>query len=294
MRKKIIGLIIFIAAVILLWHFALPIEKFSQDLPNLVKQAATSPVAVQLQNIEQNVFTPPPLKSTAPKTQTPVLSNNGVIVWTNIQRKNNGGLSALSENAKLDQAAQIKLKDMFAKQYFEHVSPSGVGPSGLVTAVGYAYISIGENLAEGYFKNDQALVQAWMNSPGHRANILNNKFTEIGVAVGKGQYQGQQTWMAVQEFGRPSSSCPSVDAGLKDQISSLQADINQLQPQLTAQKSQLDSANPQTPADYEAYNQQVATYNSLVKIYNNKVDSLKLVTGQYNTEVSAYNSCLAG
>src|SRR5262249_8345343 len=114
------------------------------------------------------------------------LTQAGVIKWTNIQRQENGALPALTVNAKLNESAQLKLKDMFAKQYFEHVSPSGVGPDGLANEVGYAYASIGENLALGNFADDRALVQAWMDSPGHRANILGKSYREIGVAVGKG------------------------------------------------------------------------------------------------------------
>src|SRR6185369_15716694 len=118
------------------------------------------------------------------------------------------GLPALKENALLDKAAKKKLDDMFAQQYFEHINPQGKGPSDLAKSVGYDYIAIGENLALGNFKNDAELVQAWMDSPGHRANILNKQYTEIGVAVGQGTYEGKKTWLAVQEFGRPTSSCP--------------------------------------------------------------------------------------
>ena len=59
---------------------------------------------------------------------------------------------------------------------------------------------------------------AWMNSPGHRANILNPHFQEIGVAVGKGMYEGHETWIAVQSFGMPLSACPASDANLKIKI----------------------------------------------------------------------------
>ena len=67
----------------------------------------------------------------------------------------------------------------------------------------------------GNFKNDQDLVSAWLNSPGHRANILNTRFTEIGTAVLKGFYEGREVWMAVQEFGLPLSSCPNPDSKVK-------------------------------------------------------------------------------
>ena len=181
---------------------------------------------------------------------------------------------------------------MFKQQYFEHINPQGVGPGDVAKQAGYDFISEGENLALGNFSDDQDLLTAWMNSPGHRANILNNKYQEIGAAVGQGVYQGHFTWLAVQEFGKPAGSCPSVDANLKSQINSLRADINQAQSQLASLKSRIDSANPQTQSDYNAYNQEVAQYNSEVQIYNNKIDSLKLIASQYNAEVTAFNACL--
>ena len=180
---------------------------------------------------------------------------------------------------------------MFKQQYFEHINPQGIGPSDLATQVGYSFIDYGENLALGNFGSDQDLVQAWMDSPGHRANILNTKYQQIGVAVGQGNYQGQQTWIAVQEFGLPSGSCPVVDSNLKTQINSLQAEINQLQDGLAADKAQVDSSYPQNQSQLQAYNQNVTNYNNLVNSYNNRVDLLKSVTDQYNAEVESFNSC---
>ena len=121
---------------------------------------------------------------------TTVLSQNDVIDLTNKARATYGSLPALKENSKLDFSAEKKLQDMFMKQYFEHVSPSGIGVGDLANQISYEYIVIGENLALGNFKDDQALVDAWMASPAHRANILNKHYTEIGVAVGKGTFEG--------------------------------------------------------------------------------------------------------
>jgi hypothetical protein len=182
---------------------------------------------------------------------------------------------------------------MFNKQYFEHVSPSGKGPGDLADRVRYEYIAIGENLALGNFKDDQALVEAWMNSPGHRANILNAKYAEIGVAVGKGNYEGKTVWMAVQEFGRPSSACPQVNLGLKDQIQSYKSELAGLENEVKQQKSALESLDPKNKADYDYYNQKVGDYNNLVQIYNNKLDVLKSLIENYNSQVNTYNQCLS-
>jgi uncharacterized protein YkwD/outer membrane murein-binding lipoprotein Lpp len=266
------------------WQYRFIIQKFFQKFPQISQIPTVSQIA-------QDISAPPPLVG---QTNDPnsSLTREGVINWTNTNRQQNGALPPLKENLLLDKAAQAKLQDMFKQQYFEHVNPQGVGPGDLAKQAGYDYISEGENLALGNFTNDQDLVTAWMNSPGHRANILNKGFEEIGVAVGQGIYQGHQTWLAVQEFGKPASSCPSIDSNLKAEITGLNSDINQMKPQLTQLKTEIDSANPQSQSQYDAYNQEVAQYNSMVQIYNNKVDVLKLDTDQYNNEVSAYNACL--
>lgn len=135
-----------------------------------------------IENIRTEIFTPGGLRA---KFEVPNarLTAAGIIEQTNAQR-GDFGQSALKENEQLNQAALAKVKDMFAGQYFEHISPLGKGPADLAKAAGYLYVSIGENLALGNYKDDAALVEAWMNSPGHRANILDPRFTEIGIGVG--------------------------------------------------------------------------------------------------------------
>ena len=161
----------------------------------------------------------------------------------------------------------------------------------MAKAAGYDYIAIGENLALGNFTDDEELVTAWMNSPGHRANILNKSFMEIGAAVGRGTFEGKQVWLAVQEFGKPASACPDIDGTLKLQISSLEQEVSTLEPQLSQLKQEIDQANPKNKAEYDEYNQKVAQYNSLVAVYNNKVDKLKSSVNEYNNQIRAFNAC---
>ena len=177
---------------------------------------------------------------------------------------------------------------MFAKQYFAHVSPTGIGPGDLAKQVSYAYVIVGENLALGDFGSDEKLVDAWMNSPGHRANILNRYYQEIGVAVGKGIYEGRETWLAVQSFGMPLSACPSINAQIKMQIDSNNIQIANLRSQLDAKKAQIDS----TPTSDPNYNTYVSEFNALVSEYNNIVVSNKALILTYNAEVQAYNNCV--
>ena len=288
--KKIIITIILLAAGFTLWHFGPELKKTAAPI---IEKISQSDIAGKIQEIEKAVSAPPPLRKDSGEAGG-TLTGSGVIIQTNLQRSQNGNLPALKENSRLNAAAQAKLKDIFDQQYFEHINPQGHGPAYLAGQAGYAYISIGENLALGNFKDDADLVNAWMNSPGHRANILDNKYEEIGVAVGQGIYEGHSTWVAVQEFGRPASSCPAVDQYLKSQILSNKADIDQIEPQLIQLKNEIDSSKPHSQAEYDAYNQKVAEYNALVKIYNNKVDELKIQTEQYNRQVQAYNACADG
>jgi hypothetical protein len=245
-----------------------------------------------VKSVKQEVNTSGLLRGRIEKLDSSWLTRAGTIDKTNEQRKENN-LPALKENRLLGQAAQKKMQDMFSGQYFEHVSPSGTGPADLAKAVQYEYVAIGENLALGNYKNDQELVTAWMNSPGHRANILNSKYLEIGVAVGKGMFDGHETWLAVQEFGKPASACPSVDSALKERIQALRAEVASLELQVSAAKAELSNPGEvKDKAAADAYNKKVNDYNVLVGIYNNKVDTLKLLTAQYNQQVNAYNACL--
>ncbi len=114
---------------------------------------------------------------------------------------------ALSKNAKLTSAATAKANDLFEKQYFEHVSPTGESAADLVIAEGYNYRIVGENLALGDFKSEKELVDAWMASEGHRENILKKDYQEIGVASKLSKFEGRITWVSVQIFGTRAPEC---------------------------------------------------------------------------------------
>ncbi|MEZ4180511.1 MAG: CAP domain-containing protein [Candidatus Doudnabacteria bacterium] len=217
-----------------------------------------------------------------------ILTNEGVLSETN-RHRDLQSLLPLSRDPKLDKAAQAKLEDMFAQQYFEHNSPDGKHPSDVITAAGYEFLTVGENLALGNFENDQVLVQAWMDSPGHRANILNSKFHEIGIAVGKGVYQGHEVWMAVQEFGTPLDTCPSPDESLAKKIEDLEGRIATQEAQLKTQEKQL---HPDNYSNYQAYQQAVQDYNQAVGQLNSLIAELKQTVENYNSSVNQFNNCL--
>jgi uncharacterized protein YkwD len=94
------------------------------------------------------------------------------------------GLEPLRLNERLSLAARDRIDDMFAKRYFAHVSPDGIEPFVWAKRHGYRYRIIGENLAVGY--RGTAVVDGWMRSPGHRDNILQRSFDEVGIAIADG------------------------------------------------------------------------------------------------------------
>lgn len=123
---------------------------------------------------------------------------------TNVQRQK-AGLQPLALNDKLDQAAYSKVQDMFAKQYWAHDAPDGTQPWKWLGDVGYNYDEAGENLAKN-FTTSSAAVTAWMNSPEHKANILDINYSEVGFAVASGSLDGKPASIVVALYGAPASS----------------------------------------------------------------------------------------
>lgn len=101
------------------------------------------------------------------------------------------GLSKLTLNSELSAVARLKSQDMKDKNYFSHTSPTYGSPFDMMKQFGISYKTAGENIAYGYV-TPEAVVDGWMNSPGHRANILNSSYKEIGVGyVADGHYWTQ-------------------------------------------------------------------------------------------------------
>jgi len=114
-----------------------------------------------------------------------------VVELTNAERAKNG-LSPLSIDNQLMKVAHAKSQDMATNKYFSHTSPTYGSPFDQIKAAGITYRAAGENIAQGQ-RTPEEVVQAWMNSSGHRANILNANFTHIGVGyVENGNYWTQQ------------------------------------------------------------------------------------------------------
>ena len=142
------------------------------------------------------------------------------------QERSKANLSALAVSPELSSAAQKKASDMFSKDYWAHVSPTGTTPWEFITTSGYKYVYAGENLGKS-FDNSEDLVAAWMKSPTHRANILKPEYQELGLAVVNGKLVGEDTTLIVQEFGsrtsmaqqpKPEQAKPAAIAQVKPDV----------------------------------------------------------------------------
>ncbi|KKK36602.1 hypothetical protein WQ57_18290 [Mesobacillus campisalis] len=130
----------------------------------------------------------PGQKITIPEQRTAKSIENQVIQLTNQERARHG-LRPLAADWQLSRVARYKSVDMRDKNYFQHSSPTYGTPFDMMKSFGIAYRSAGENIAAGQ-RTPQEVVRAWMNSPGHRANILNNSYTHIGVGHASGGSYG--------------------------------------------------------------------------------------------------------
>ncbi|MBI4084983.1 MAG: CAP domain-containing protein [Candidatus Liptonbacteria bacterium] len=127
----------------------------------------------------------------------------GVVVDETNTNRGIYSLIPLKPNALLERAALEKVRDMAQKGYFAHTSPDGVTPWYWLEKAGYDFSYAGENLAVNFIDSSD-VVNAWMNSPSHKENILNGHFTEIGVATAMGTYKGHDANFIVQFFGAPA------------------------------------------------------------------------------------------
>ena len=160
------------------------------------------------------------------------ISADEVIAITNEERQKEG-LPLLKASRKLNQAALAKAQHMFSGQYWAHTSPDDIEPWYFFKEVDYEYVVAGENLAKD-FSHTNDMVGAWMASPTHKANITNDRYTDIGIAVLNGELDGVETTLVVQLFGKPTQG--SADIG--DSVSVVNSDAKKVAGEVTVQSNQ--------------------------------------------------------
>lgn len=162
-----------------------------------------------------------------------------VVALTNEKRQEQG-LAPLIVNTKLSAAALAKAQDMLDNQYWAHTSPTGKKPWDFIKSANYQYVVAGENLARDFSQTDD-MMRAWMESPTHRANIMNDRYEQIGVALVYGKLENFDTVLVVQMFGAPVSGTAQVGEG------SVSGDISQT--------SSMPAHNPVLAIDQNDQNQ---------------------------------------
>ncbi len=130
------------------------------------------------------------------------ITTNKLYEYTNDERQKNN-LPTLAYNQKLSEAAYKKAEDMFQKNYWAHFAPDGRTPWDFILNSGYSYEFAGENLAKNFLFSKN-VVDAWMQSPTHRENILKPEYSDVGYAIVNGVLNGEQTTLVVQMFGKTS------------------------------------------------------------------------------------------
>lgn len=140
------------------------------------------------------------------------VSQAGLLSATNTQRSNNG-VAVLTSSSLLNAAAQAKANDMITRNYWSHQTPDGQQPWVFITNAGYQYLAAGENLAYGYMTS-AATVTGWMNSPGHKANLLSTNYTEVGFGIANSANfvgNGEQT-VVVAMYAKPQTASAPAPA----------------------------------------------------------------------------------
>ncbi len=152
-------------------------------------QVGTSEIIAANPQISNPNLIYPGQRLTIPQISTSVQNfEEEVARLVNEQRAKNG-LSPLTLNWELSRVARYKSEDMARNRYFSHTSPTYGTPFEMIRSFGLSYRSAGENIAYGQ-RTPAAVMDAWMNSSGHRANILNASYTQIGV----GYYANRNYW----------------------------------------------------------------------------------------------------
>lgn len=135
------------------------------------------------------------------------ITRESVVAEMNVHRQA-AGLAPLRDDERLTRAAGLRMRDMEDLAYWAHVAPDGRSPFELLRPTGYLYQSAGENLAAG-FETAELLVQSWMESKGHRQNILSPLYQDCGVAVLEGSTTGRAMGRSVVVlFARPLPATP--------------------------------------------------------------------------------------
>lgn len=166
-------------------------------------------VALLISNVGYSIAAPKTKLQPAQTTVKPISVSDidpGEIISLTNEDRATAGISPVTEDSVLNTTATSRCTDMATKGYYSHTSPDGTPWYNTIKAL-TSYSAAGENIAAFFSEGSADKVNAeWMNSPEHKANILNAKFTNIGVAVCEGTYLAHPTVFAVEHFDTPAAA----------------------------------------------------------------------------------------
>jgi len=190
------------------------------------------------------------------------------------------GQKKLKWSPLLCESAKLKSADLIINNYFEHVSPSGLTPWYFIEKVGYKYTFSGENLALNYYTAGSAH-EALMNSQGHKENILNRDFTEIGLGYWSGKIDNQDAFVIVQHFADPAPSVPPVKYVCE--VKKAKGDLKDLEKTKKKIDNYLDNA-----ADVKKDIEKAGGNTDEVNDYINDLEDKKKKVKEYIEEIDNY------
>lgn len=194
-------------------------------------------------------------------------------------------LNGLKYDARLAAAAQAKAYDMIEKDYWDHFGPNGETPWQFISGAGYTYVYAGENLAKG-FSTAEGVHQAWMASPTHRANLLNENYRDIGVAVVEGELSGENVILVVQMFGSLTTEKPVAETVTK-------VPVNNPPPVTETPKTesgQIKSISIERPTDGEVITDPGLDISGSVDGYVSQIGSYDVTLTREDTEIATNSS----
>lgn len=200
MMKKILPISILLAAIFSIEVSAQPITYIVQPGDSMWKIATKYEVGIsEIISSNPSVSNPsliyPGQKLVVPAINDIKAIENEVVRLVNVERINRG-LQPLTQNWQLSRVARYKSQDMINKNYFDHISPTYGSPFTMMENFGIKFTAAGENIAMGQ-NSPSAVMNSWMNSPGHRSNILSPAYNQIGVGLATAK-NGTKYW--TQQF----------------------------------------------------------------------------------------------
>ena len=214
-------------------------HKANQHRPYLVRRHGIAAL-VSLVFVLQIAYNYATTGKVAVLGQTSNVSVSELLEDVNKERQSDG-LNKLQLNEKLNKAAFMKAQDMLEKGYWAHEAPDGTQPWQWFSKAEYNYDIAGENLAKN-FTSSNGVVNAWMQSPGHKANVLGEKYDDVGFAIANGELNGEETTLVVSLYGSEADNAAVMGESNEEQ-NFTQASLGSSSP-LTNFGSTLQSLNP--------------------------------------------------